>query len=37
MKNTLKGIINGSDDAEEWINDQEDRIVEITQLEDQKE
>ena len=37
MKNTLEGISIKSDDTEEWISIQENRIVEITQLEDQKE
>ena len=36
MKNTLEGINSRLDDAEEWISDLEDRIVEITQSEGQK-
>lgn len=37
MKKYSEGINSRSDDAEEWINNQEDRTVELTQLEDQKE
>lgn len=37
MKNTLERINRKSDDAEQWISNQEDRIVELTQLEDKKE
>lgn len=36
MKNTLKGINSRSDDAEEWVGNQEDRLMEIMQLEDQE-
>ena len=36
MKYTLQEI-NRSDNAEEWISNQEDRLVEITKLGDQKE
>ena len=32
MKNMLEGINNRADDKE-WISDQEDRVVKITQLE----
>lgn len=32
MKNTLGRINNTLDDAEEWIRNPEDRIVEITNL-----
>ena len=37
MKNTLQGINSRLHDREEWISDMEDRIVEITQSEKQKE
>ena len=30
MNNTLEGIISRITEAEEWINDLEDRMVEIT-------
>ena len=36
MKNTGEGINNSLDDTEKWISDLEDRIVEITQSEQQK-
>ena len=32
MKNALEGISSRLGDAEEWISDLEDRVVEITQL-----
>ena len=37
MKNTLQGINSRLNDREEWVSDMEDRIVEITQSEKQKE
>ena len=37
MKNTLQGINSKSDDTEERISNPENRIVEVTQLEGQKE
>ena len=37
MKNTLEGINSRLEDAEEQIGDLEDRIVEITQSQEQKE
>ena len=37
VKNALEGINSTSDDTEEWISSQENRIVEFTQLEDKKE
>ena len=37
MKKSQQGINRKSDDTEEWTSNQEDRIVEVTQLEDQKE
>ena len=37
IKNTLEGINSGITEAEEWINDQEDKIVEITSTEQNKE
>ena len=37
MKNTLEIIKSRLDDTEEWIRDMEDKIVEITQSEEQKE
>ena len=33
MNNTLEGINSRITEAEEWINDQEDRMVEITATE----
>ena len=33
MNNTLEGINSGITEAEEWINDLEDRMVEITAAE----
>ena len=36
MKNSQQGINIKSDNTEEWISNQENRIVEVTQLEDQK-
>ena len=33
MNNTLEGINSGITEAEEWINDLEDRMVEITATE----
>ena len=36
MKNTLDGINSGLDDREVWISELEDRVVEITQLEQKK-
>lgn len=37
MKSTWEGINSRSDDAEEWISNQKDRIIEVKQLDDQKE
>ena len=37
MKKSLEGIKSKSDDTKEWISNQENRIVEVTQLENQKE
>ena len=37
MKNSQQGINIKSDNTEEWISNQENRIVEVTQLENQKE
>ena len=37
MKNTLEGINSRITDAEEWINDLEDRMVELTAMEQNKE
>ena len=37
MKNTLEWINSRLDDTEEWISNQEDRVIEITQPEQQKE
>ena len=37
MKNTLEGIDNRITEAEEWISDLEDKIVEITTTEQNKE
>ena len=37
MKKSLEGIKSKSDDTKEWISNQENRIVEVTQLGDQKE
>ena len=37
MKKSQQGINRKSDDTEEWTSNQEDRIVEVAQLEDQKE
>ena len=37
MKNSQQGINIKSDNTEEWISNQENRIVEVTQLGDQKE
>ena len=37
MKNTLEGTNSRLEDAEEWISYLEDRVVEITQSEQQKE
>ena len=37
MKNTPQGINRKLEDIEEWIGDEEDRVVDITQLEQQKE
>ena len=36
-KNTPEGINSRLDDTKEWLNNLEDRIVEITKLEHQKE
>ena len=36
MKNTLKGINSTITEAEEWINDLEDRMVEFTATEQNK-
>lgn len=36
MKTTLERINNRSDGTEEWVCDQEDRVVEIIQLEKSK-
>ena len=36
MKNTFRGINSRIGDTEEYISDLEDRIMEITQLEQQK-
>ena len=36
MKNTLEGINSGISEAEEWISDPEDRMVEITAAEQNK-
>ena len=33
MKNTPQGINRKLEDIEEWIGDEEDRVVDITQLE----
>ena len=37
MNNTLEGINSRITDAEEWINHPEDRVVEITTAEQNKE
>ena len=37
MNNTLEGINSRITEAEEWINDQEDRMVEITATEQNRE
>ena len=37
IKNSLEGINNRITEAEEWINDLEDKIVEITTAEQNKE
>ena len=37
MKKSQQGINSKSDDTEEWTSNQENRIVEVAQLEDQKE
>ena len=37
MKNTLEGISNRITEAEEWISDLEDRMVEFTAMEQNKE
>ena len=37
MKKSLQGINSKSVDTGEWMSNQENRIVEVTQLEDQKE
>lgn len=37
MKNTIEGFNSILDDAEEWISDMEDKVVEMTQSEQQKE
>ena len=37
MKKSQQGINIKSDNTEEWISNQENRIVEVTQLENQKE
>ena len=37
IKNTLEGINSRTTEAEEWISDLEDRIVEITDTEQNKE
>ena len=37
MKNSLQEINTKLDGTEEWISNQENRIVGVTQLEDQKE
>ena len=36
MKNTVEGIHSRLEDAEEWISDSEDRVVKITQSEQEK-
>ena len=36
MKNTLEGIDSRITEAEEWISDLEDRMVEITAMEQSK-
>ena len=36
MKNTLEGINSRITEGEEWISDQEDRMVEITAMEQNK-
>lgn len=35
-KNAMEGILNRSHNIEKWVSNQEERIVEITQLEVQK-
>ena len=37
MKKSWQGINSKSEDTEEWTSNQENRIVEVAQLEDQKE
>ena len=37
MRNTLEGINSRSEEAEEWISNLEDRVVESTQAEKKKE
>ena len=37
MKNTLEGLNSRITEAEEWISDQEDRMVEFTAMEQNKE
>ena len=37
MNNTLEGINSRTTEAEEWINDLEDRMVEITATKENKE
>ena len=37
MKNTLEGINSSITEAEEWISDLEDRMVELTAMEQNKE
>ena len=37
IKNTLDGINSNLEEAEEWINDLEDRVMEINQAEQMKE
>ena len=37
MKNTLEGISSRLDDTKEWISKLEDKVVEITESEWQKE
>ena len=36
IKNTVEGIHSRLEDAEEWISDSEDRVVKITQSEQEK-
>ena len=37
IKNTLEGLNSRLDDAQDWISNLENKVVEITQLEHQKE